>query len=65
MSFESSGVSTNLPIQLEAKVNEYLSSYEINFVGISFQLPVVLGLLARIGLVNSEFLKQEGNMLLL
>ena len=25
LSFESSGLSTNLPIQLEAKVNEYLS----------------------------------------
>ena len=32
LSFESTGLSTNLPIQLEAKVNEYLSlSYEINF----------------------------------
>ena len=25
LSFESSGINTNLPIQLEAKVNEYLS----------------------------------------
>ena len=32
LSFESTGLSTNLPIQLEAKVNEYLIiSYEINF----------------------------------
>ena len=32
LSFESAGLNTNLPIQLEAKVNEYLSlSNEINF----------------------------------
>ena len=61
LSFESSGISTNLPIQLEAKVNEYLSLVMklIFAFGISFQLPVVLSLLARIGLVDSEFLKQR------
>tara|TARA_B100000123_G_scaffold268615_1_gene243505 strand:- start:688 stop:1458 length:771 start_codon:yes stop_codon:yes gene_type:complete len=61
LSFESSGVSTNLPIQLEAKVNEYLSLVMklIFAFGISFQLPVVLSLLARIGLVDSDFLKQR------
>tara|TARA_B100000003_G_C10906844_1_gene361549 strand:+ start:540 stop:1310 length:771 start_codon:yes stop_codon:yes gene_type:complete len=59
LSFESSGISTNLPIQLEAKVNEYLSLVMklIFAFGISFQLPVVLSLLARIGLVDSNFLK--------
>ena len=64
--FESSGLSTNLPIQLEAKVNEYLSLVMklIFAFGISFQLPVVLSLLARVGLVDSEFLKKEENMLL-
>ena len=61
LSFESSGISTNLPIQLEAKVNEYLSLVMklIFAFGISFQLPVVLSLLARIGLVDSSFLKQR------
>ena len=61
LSFESSGISTNLPIQLEAKVNEYLSLVMklIFAFGISFQLPVVLSLLARIGLVDSTFLKQR------
>ena len=59
LSFESTGLSTNLPIQLEAKVNEYLSLVMklIFAFGISFQLPVILSLLARIGFVDSEFLK--------
>ena len=61
LSFESSGISTNLPIQLEAKVNEYLSLVMklIFAFGISFQLPVVLSLLARVGIVDSEFLKKR------
>ena len=61
LSFESSGLSTNLPIQLEAKVNEYLSLVMklIFAFGISFQLPVVLSLLARVGVVDSEFLKKR------
>ena len=59
LSFESTGVSTNLPIQLEAKVNEYLSLVMklIFAFGISFQLPVILSLLARVGFVDSQFLK--------
>ena len=61
LSFESTGLSTNLPIQLEAKVNEYLSLVMklIFAFGISFQLPVVLSLLARIGVVDSQFLKER------
>jgi len=61
LSFESSGVITNLPIQLEAKVNEYLSLIMklIFAFGLSFQLPVVLSLLARIGLIDSKFLKER------
>ena len=61
LSFESSGLSTNLPIQLEAKVNEYLSLVMklIFAFGISFQLPVVLSLLARVGIVDSEFLRKR------
>ena len=61
LSFESSGLSTYLPIQLEAKVNEYLSLIMklIFAFGISFQLPVVLSLLARVGLVDSVFLKKR------
>ena len=55
------GTSSSLPIQLEAKVNEYLSLIMrlIFAFGISFQLPVVLSLLARIGVVDSNYLKQR------
>ena len=61
LSFETMGSNTSLPIQLEAKVNEYLSLVMklIFAFGISFQLPVVLSLLARIGVVDSEFLKNR------
>tara|TARA_Y100001935_G_scaffold145960_2_gene120617 strand:- start:642 stop:1412 length:771 start_codon:yes stop_codon:yes gene_type:complete len=61
LSFESIGNITNLPIQLEAKVNEYLSLIMklIFAFGLSFQLPVVLSLLARIGLIDSTFLKER------
>ena len=61
LSFESSGVITNLPIQLEAKVNEYLSLVMklIFAFGLSFQLPVVLSLLARVGLIDSKFLQER------
>ena len=50
LSFETLGSSSNLPIQLEAKVNEYLSLIMrlIFAFGISFQLPILLNLLARL-----------------
>ena len=49
----------SIAIQLEAKVNEYLSLIMrlIFAFGLSFQLPVVLSLLARIGVLNSNYLK--------
>ena len=61
LSFESTGITTNIPIQLEAKVNEYLSLVMklIFAFGLSFQLPVVLSLLARIGVVDSKFLRER------
>ena len=61
LSFESSSQISNLPIQLEAKVNEYLSLIMrlIFAFGISFQLPVLLNLLARTGFVDSIYLKKK------
>ena len=58
LSFETSVQLTNLPIQLEAKVNEYLSLIMrlIFAFGISFQLPVLLSLLARVGFIDSQYL---------
>ena len=60
LSFETIGSPTTLPIQLEAKVNEYLSLIMrlIFAFGISFQLPILLNLLARIGVVNSNYLRK-------
>ena len=61
LSFETSAQISNLPIQLEAKVNEYLSLIMrlIFAFGISFQLPVLLTLLARVGFINSTYLKKR------
>jgi len=61
LSFESLGSVTNLPIQLEAKVNEYLSLVMklIFAFGLSFQLPVALSLLARVGVIDSKFLRER------
>ena len=59
LTFESVAQGGNIPIQLEAKVNEYLSLIMrlIFAFGLSFQLPVILSLLARIGVIDSEYLK--------
>ena len=61
LSFETTSQVTNLPIQLEAKVNEYLSLIMrlIFAFGISFQLPVLLSLLARVGFVDSNYLRKR------
>ena len=61
LSFETSAQISGLPIQLEAKVNEYLSLIMklIFAFGISFQLPVLLSLLARVGFIDSEYLKKR------
>lgn len=50
-----------LPIQLEARVSEYLSLVMqlVLAFGVCFQLPILLSLLARIGVVNSKILSEK------
>ena len=60
LSFEVTGGDGLLPIQMEARISEYLSLVMtiIFAFGLSFELPVLLVLLARAGLVTSEKLSQ-------
>lgn len=55
LSFEMPAAAGGLPIQLEARVSEYLSlSMTVIFAfGIAFELPVILVLLTKIGLLSS------------
>lgn len=58
ISFESDAAAGTLPVQLEARVSEYLGLVMqlILAFGLSFELPVVLLLMAYAGMVKSETL---------
>ena len=60
LSFESTTGAGGLPVQLEAKVSEYLSLVMklIFAFGVAFQLPVLLTLLAKVGIISSKGLKK-------
>jgi len=59
--FQQMATGGQIAIELEPKVNEYLALVMrlIFAFGLSFELPVILILLTRAGLVSIEFLKQK------
>ena len=60
LSFQSGNGAGGLPIELTAKVSEYLDLVMklIFAFGIAFQLPVALTLLAKVGIISSKSLKK-------
>jgi sec-independent protein translocase protein TatC len=58
LSFQTTGTETTLPVQLEARVSEYLDLVMtlIFAFGLCFQLPVVLTLMGKVGLLSSSWL---------
>ncbi|WP_372006543.1 twin-arginine translocase subunit TatC [Tistrella mobilis] len=59
--FQTTGSETSMAIELEAKVDQYLSLVLalIFAFGLAFQLPVALSLLVRAGLVSAEALAKK------
>jgi sec-independent protein translocase protein TatC len=61
LSFEVPAGEGQLPIELQAKVSEYLSLIMtlILAFGLAFQLPVLLTLMARVGIITSAQLAEK------
>jgi sec-independent protein translocase protein TatC len=61
LGFEVSGEESGLPIQLEAKVAEYLSLVmQLIFAfGLVFEMPVVMTLLGRAGLITAQGMREK------
>jgi sec-independent protein translocase protein TatC len=61
LGFQTTGAQTALPIELEAAIGDYLSLVMsmILWFGIAFQMPVLLVLLAKVGIISAEGLKAK------
>ena len=61
LGFQTTADQSVLPIQLEAKVGEYLSIVMTMIIafGLAFQMPVLLVLLARVGIITADGLRQK------
>jgi sec-independent protein translocase protein TatC len=61
LSFETPGGDGNLPMELEPKVDQYLSLVMrlIFAFGVCFELPVLIVLLAKVGIVSAAGLKAK------
>lgn len=60
LGFQSTGAETALPIQLEARVGEYLDLIMVLVIafGMCFQMPVVFALLGRAGILTAAALRR-------